>query len=75
MRRLRWRFENDIETGRWYWTTFDGESNNIVDVSDARFESLEACVLDAERHGCRTGPEEGPPEAHQVRKPRLPEAS
>jgi hypothetical protein len=55
MRRLRWRFENDLETGRWYWTTFDGASNNIVEVSDARFNTLLACVLDAETHGCETG--------------------
>ena len=62
MRSLRWRFENDLETGRWYWATFDGASNNIVEVSDARFNPLEACVHDAERHGCKTGSGPRPPD-------------
>ena len=57
MHKLRWRFENDLETGRWYWTTFDGETNNIVEVSEARFNTLEACMVDAKRHGCQTAPE------------------
>ena len=52
--RKRWRFENDMQ-GQWFWTTFEGESNNMIDVSPARFNNLQACIRDAEKRGCETG--------------------